>query len=162
MDIPMYRGAYEFYVEYNFPVFGQIKNPSHFEWLKFLWRFHFSSMFTSGRWCEAVSFLSFSLPYQLSGVVKGPSLLFEKSWGRRPWKYVWSFQGRGRGCHKPAYLTSCCCGYQAMHQEVLNLVNVKSIFLAINEWGWVGYEELIRSRRVLSTEAELSCESRIH
>ena len=26
--------------------------------------------------------------------------------------------------------------------------------LAINEWGWVGYEELSRSRRVLSTEAE--------
>ena len=27
-------------------------------------------------------------------------------------------------------------------------------YLAINEWGWVGYEELSRSRRVLSTEAE--------
>ena len=27
-------------------------------------------------------------------------------------------------------------------------------WLAINEWGWVGYEELSRSRRVLSTEAE--------
>ena len=26
-------------------------------------------------------------------------------------------------------------------------------YLAINEWGWVGYEELCRSRRVLSTEA---------
>ena len=26
--------------------------------------------------------------------------------------------------------------------------------LAINEWGWVGYEELSRSRTVLSTEAE--------
>ena len=27
-------------------------------------------------------------------------------------------------------------------------------YLAINEWGWVGYEELSRSRRVLSIEAE--------
>ena len=27
-------------------------------------------------------------------------------------------------------------------------------YLAINEWGWVGYEELSRSRMVLSTEAE--------
>ena len=27
-------------------------------------------------------------------------------------------------------------------------------YLAINEWGWVGYEELSRSRRVLSTETE--------
>ena len=27
-------------------------------------------------------------------------------------------------------------------------------YLAINEWGWVGYEGLSRSRRVLSTEAE--------
>ena len=27
-------------------------------------------------------------------------------------------------------------------------------YLAINEWGWVGYEELSKSRRVLSTEAE--------
>ena len=26
-------------------------------------------------------------------------------------------------------------------------------YLAINEWGWVGYEEWNRSRRVLSTEA---------
>ena len=26
-------------------------------------------------------------------------------------------------------------------------------YLAVNEWGWVGYEELFRSRRVLSTEA---------
>ena len=26
-------------------------------------------------------------------------------------------------------------------------------YLAINEWNWVGYEELSRSRRVLSTEA---------
>ena len=26
-------------------------------------------------------------------------------------------------------------------------------YLAINEWGWVGYEELSRSRRVLSTKA---------
>ena len=25
---------------------------------------------------------------------------------------------------------------------------------AINEWGWVGYEELSKSRGVLSTEAE--------
>ena len=28
-------------------------------------------------------------------------------------------------------------------------------YLAINEWGWVGYEELSRSRRVLSTEASV-------
>ena len=27
-------------------------------------------------------------------------------------------------------------------------------YLAINEWGWVEYEELSRSRRVFSTEAE--------
>ena len=27
-------------------------------------------------------------------------------------------------------------------------------YLAISEWGWVGYEALSRSRRVLSTEAE--------
>ena len=26
--------------------------------------------------------------------------------------------------------------------------------MMINEWGWVGYEELNRSGRVLSTEAE--------
>ena len=30
----------------------------------------------------------------------------------------------------------------------------EKIYLAINEWGWVGYEELSKSRRVLSTEAE--------
>ena len=28
------------------------------------------------------------------------------------------------------------------------------LYLAIIEWGWVGYEELCRSRRVLSTEAK--------
>ena len=28
-------------------------------------------------------------------------------------------------------------------------------YLAINEWGWVGYEELSKSRRVLSTETKV-------
>ena len=31
---------------------------------------------------------------------------------------------------------------------------VNTNYLAINEWGWVGYEELSSSRTVLSTEAE--------
>ena len=30
----------------------------------------------------------------------------------------------------------------------------RGLYLAIIEWGWVGYEEFCRSRRVLSTEAE--------
>ena len=30
-----------------------------------------------------------------------------------------------------------------------------SVYLAIIEWGWVGYEEFCRSRRVLSTKAEV-------
>ena len=29
-----------------------------------------------------------------------------------------------------------------------------SNYLAVNEWGWVGYEELSKSRRVLYTEAK--------
>ena len=57
------------------------------------------NVYITGWWCEAVGFVSFFLPCQLAGVVKGPSQLFEKSLGRRPWKYVWSFQGSGRGCH---------------------------------------------------------------
>ena len=32
--------------------------------------------------------------------------------------------------------------------------NVRPQYLAIIEWGWVGYEEFCRSRRVLSTEAK--------
>ena len=33
----------------------------------------------------------------------------------------------------------------------------RPIYLAIIEWGWIGYEEFCRSRRVLSTEAEGTC-----
>ena len=34
------------------------------------------------------------------------------------------------------------------------IISALICYLAINEWGWVGYEELGRLRRVLSTEAE--------
>ena len=39
---------------------------------------------------------------------------------------------------------------------ILEQRNFKLQYLAIIEWGWVGYEEFCRSRRVLSTEADES------
>ena len=40
------------------------------------------------------------------------------------------------------------------HGHVYNHYKRSFIYLTINEWGWVGYEELSRSKRVLSAEAE--------
>ena len=45
--------------------------------------------------------------------------------------------------------TYCLCQVLALRTPFRD-----GIFLAIIEWGWVGYEEFCRSRRVLSTEAE--------
>ena len=38
-------------------------------------------------------------------------------------------------------------------QNFLRVKSLKNNNLTINEWGWVSYEELRRSRRVLSVEA---------
>ena len=66
-------------------------------------------LFGEKSWVVPEPFLSYYLIltsvvcYQLEGDVKEPTLLFEKSRGRRPWWCGLSLMGRG-DCHGPAVI----------------------------------------------------------
>ena len=54
--------------------------------------------------------------------------------------------------HKICYLVILKSCFFFSNQTLKGLFHTNS-YLTINEWGWVSYEELWRSRRVLSVEA---------